>query len=364
MVTLYGSDNYIDGIVLNILIKKHRNIKNELGISVPVPTNTKEVFEAIFAGLLLKRGPKPDSRASATHLLPGMDEYLSESAVQEQEKLNSEWEDAKEREKRSRTMFAQEAYANRVDEIRQVLEEARDSIGSEEAVEQFVLDVLSAEGAVITPQNGNYRIDLSEIPESLRDYLPDYDMWNVRFSLPVPEGSEYVSRTHPLTEKLAEFVKNNALDPESENPLARRCGVIRTQDVGMRTTLLLLRQRFHILQSKRGEEPHPILAEEVQIVGFTGSPASPEWLTAEQVESVLAARPSGNIPIETARRRIQDVLDQSASLQDAVNTFARQRAEALKEAHSKVRFALRETQKTEVRPELPVDMVGIYVYLP
>ncbi len=364
MVTLYGSDNYIDGIVLNILIKKHRNIKNELGISVPVPTNTKEVFEAIFAGLLLKRGSKPVSRAYATHLLPGMDEYLSESAVREQEKLNSEWEDAKEREKRSRTMFAQEAYANRVDEIRQVLDETRDSIGSEETVERFVRDVLSAEGAMITPESGGYRIDLSETPESLRDYLPDYDIWNVRFSLPVPEGYEYVSRTHPLTEKLAEFVKNNALDPESENPLARRCGVIRTGDVKTRTTLLLLRQRFHILQSKRGEEPRPILAEEVQIVGFAGSPSAPEWLTDEQVKSTLRAQPSGNVPIETARRRIQDVLDRRDSLQDAINTFARQRADALKEAHTKVRFALRESQKTEVRPELPVDLVGIYVYLP
>ena len=37
-VTLYGTDNGIDGIVLDVLLRKHEQIRKALGISVPVPT--------------------------------------------------------------------------------------------------------------------------------------------------------------------------------------------------------------------------------------------------------------------------------------------------------------------------------------
>src|SRR4029079_11227538 len=37
VVTYYGLDNQIDGIVLEILIRKHKMIRSSLGISVPVP---------------------------------------------------------------------------------------------------------------------------------------------------------------------------------------------------------------------------------------------------------------------------------------------------------------------------------------
>ena len=37
VVTYYGIDNQIDGIVLDVLLRKHKTIRNSLGISVPVP---------------------------------------------------------------------------------------------------------------------------------------------------------------------------------------------------------------------------------------------------------------------------------------------------------------------------------------
>jgi len=51
---LYGVDNQIDGIVLEVLIRKHKTIRNSLGISVPVPANSNSVVEALFEGLLLR----------------------------------------------------------------------------------------------------------------------------------------------------------------------------------------------------------------------------------------------------------------------------------------------------------------------
>lgn len=52
-ITYYGYDNGIDGIVLDVLIRKHQTIRNSLGVSVPVPVDTHQVVEAILEGLLL-----------------------------------------------------------------------------------------------------------------------------------------------------------------------------------------------------------------------------------------------------------------------------------------------------------------------
>ncbi len=54
-VTLYGEDNGIDGIVLEVLLRKHEQIRRDLGISVPVPNDTNDrVLGALLEGLLLR----------------------------------------------------------------------------------------------------------------------------------------------------------------------------------------------------------------------------------------------------------------------------------------------------------------------
>ena len=54
VLTYYGTDNQIDGIVLDVLLRKHKKIRSSLGISVPVPVNTEQVIQAVFEGLLLR----------------------------------------------------------------------------------------------------------------------------------------------------------------------------------------------------------------------------------------------------------------------------------------------------------------------
>lgn len=46
VLTYYGIDNQIDGIVLDVLLRKHKKIRSSLGISVPVPGNTEMVVGA------------------------------------------------------------------------------------------------------------------------------------------------------------------------------------------------------------------------------------------------------------------------------------------------------------------------------
>ena len=35
-LTYYGIDNQIDGVVLNVLLRKHKAIRNSLGVSIPL----------------------------------------------------------------------------------------------------------------------------------------------------------------------------------------------------------------------------------------------------------------------------------------------------------------------------------------
>src|SRR2546425_5730042 len=86
VVTFYGTDNQIDGIVLNVLLRKHRTIRNSLGISVPVPVDTNQVIEAVFEGLLLRERAGSGSQV----LLPGLEEFLRP----QREELHRQWDAA------------------------------------------------------------------------------------------------------------------------------------------------------------------------------------------------------------------------------------------------------------------------------
>jgi superfamily II DNA or RNA helicase len=53
-VTIYGTDNRIDGIVLDVLLRKHQAIRRATGVSVPVPDESDSVVEALMEGLMLR----------------------------------------------------------------------------------------------------------------------------------------------------------------------------------------------------------------------------------------------------------------------------------------------------------------------
>jgi superfamily II DNA or RNA helicase len=358
MLTYYGKDNQIDGVVLDVLLRKHKQIKSSLGISVPVPADTEVVVEAIFEGLLLREQSGRDTQT----LLPGLDEFFRE----DKKRLHREWDQITEREKRSRTMFAQDAMSARVEDVQRELQAVRSAIGSPVQVEQFVTQALSGYGAHIKNKDGKNVVDCSAVPRSVREacgYQPE--IFTARFGLPVEDGELYLCRTHPLVEGLSDYVLNTALDTESTDSLARRCGVVRTKAVQRRTTLLLLRHRFHLVTTVDGRESRA-LAEDTQIAGFLGSPDKTEWLEEKSLVGILDARPDSNVLPEQARDEINRIVEGFNMLRPQLDIYADERAKELQESHLRVRDAalLRRSQKLEIKPELPPDVLGIYVYLP
>jgi superfamily II DNA or RNA helicase len=353
VLTYYGIDNHIDGLVLNVLIKKHKAIRNSLGISVPVPARAEEVIDAIFEGLLLREDWGHDT---STQL------KLFEDLLQsEKDSLNLEWESAAEREKRSRTIFAQETI--KVDDVAAELSAIRDAIGSGADVASFTKEAFKLNNSFVSEKNGLSIIDLSEAPDFLRELVGGSKTLKARFELPVSNGEVYLSRTHPIVEGLASFILDGALDAYADG-CAKRCGAIRTAAVNKRTTLLLVRFRYHIISQKDGKES-PLLAEDCGLLAFEGSPENAQWLDDERVNAVFEASPDANIAREAQRDFVSKVIDGFEHLRPYLEAEAERRAEQLLEAHRRVRTASQQKGiRYRVVPNLPPDVLGIYVYLP
>jgi superfamily II DNA or RNA helicase len=386
VLTYYGVDNQIDGIVLDVLIRKHRSIRSSLGISVPVPVDTDQVVEAIFEGLLL--------REQSSNVSDQLSLFDQDFFKPQKDQFFSQWEAASEREKRSRTMFAQETI--KVEDVVRELQAIRSAIGSSVDVAAFTTGAVSSFGGVVsdasrgianrgveeapllaTPYSSTpspsptpdsrlpipYSFDLSEAPQALKDAIGGQESFQARFELPIQDGQLYLNRTHPIVEGLATHVMDTALDPMVES-VARRCGVIRTNQVTRRTTLLLTRFRFHII-AKQGAEENPLLAEDCQVLAFTGSPEKAEWLEPEQAESLLEATPDGNISADQATAFLQKVIDQFGLLSPHLEEVAQQRGNDLLESHRRVRSAAKlKGVRYRVEPQLPPDVLGIYMFMP
>ncbi len=260
-------------------------------------------------------------------------------------------------------MFAQETI--KPSEVLPELESIRAAIGSGTDVARFTRQALRLHGAVVTECNdGQIKVDLGEAPRALRERIDaPGDVLTARFELPVAEGVAYLTRTHPVVEALATHVMDTALDSRAPG-IARRAGVIRTNKVQRRTTLLLVRFRFHIVAGK-GDDQTALLAEDCQIVGFAGAPQSAEWLSDEQAMALLDAEPEANVPAEQAFDFVRKVVEGYDVIAPHLNEVAKTRGDDLLMAHRRVRQAARhQTVSQRVEPKLPPDVLGIYVFLP
>lgn len=361
-MTYYGIDNQIDGIVIDVLLRKHQSIRNDLGISVPVPVESDKIAEALFEGLLLR-----ERAGTISEQLILFEDFLREK----KESFHSEWEESAEREKRSRTMFAQETI--KPEEVNRELKAAQESQGTKENLIQFLKDALIAHKAVLSG-NDPLEVDFSSSPRALRDafkaaligkhsFHDAYEAFQARFDLPVSDDEIYLSRSHPIVESLANYIVDTALNA-TDQAVAKRIGAIRTKIVITRKTLLLVRFRFHIKTIEQ-EFQKELLAEECRIFGFEGSPKNATWLPLEKIESLLIASPDANIAPEVATNFINEIVESNGDLTPYLEKRAEKLGQEILEAHRRVRTAARMTSvRYQVEPKLPPDIIGIYIFLP
>ena len=355
---LYGEDNGIDGIVLEVLLRKHEKIRRDLGISVPVPPQSDAVLAALMEGVLM-RGKDSDQLV----LDFGIDTAATE--------LDEQWRSTAEQEKLSRTRYAQARI--RPDDVQAAVEAAQRSLGDPADIPTFVQTVLSDCDGLVTPTDTGFVADLANSPVGLLDAL-GRPAKPVPFAtdLPAPRGSAVLTRTDPRVASIGRYTLDAALDPAlpaSSRP-ARRCGMITTKAVDRLTVAVLVRFRTHLtLPARKGTTTH--LAEEARALAFTGSPSNPDWLTAAQVEDLLTSTADANTPPDLARNTVQGVLNSLPSLTPHLESVAQEIAEQLQADHTAVRQAARGERAgslairgLKVTPHLPVDILGVYIFRP
>lgn len=107
-----------------------------------------------------------------------------------------------------------------------------------------------------------------------------------------------------------------------------------------------------------------MLAEEIRPVAFTGTATAPTWLDEAEVEAALASPPVANVVPSIARDAVAEAIASLPDLGPELDRIAHARAEALLDAHTRVRTSARAGGTIVSEPVLPVDVLGVFVLLP
>ncbi|MEU0652049.1 DEAD/DEAH box helicase [Streptomyces albogriseolus] len=365
VITMYGEDNGIDGKVLEVLFKKHRQIKKDLGISVSVPDETASgVTDAVVEWLLL-------------HGRQGSQESLFEMDGHQQsfDRIEREWTSAAEREKTSRSKYAQRAI--HPEEVAREVAAVRAALGGAEEVREFTLEALRDLDALVRDPrdgSGDFTAQVGGTPAGLRDALAatlgnrlveeDREI-PFRTTPAIGRGEAALVRTDPAIGAVASYVLDSALDATAQGPRpARRCGVVTTDAVSVRTTLLLVRYRFHLtLPSRSGERQ--VVAEDARLLAYEGLPQRARWLDDDAAAALLGARATANTHELAARKSITRALEGLPGLADHLTEYGTRLAAELDASHRRVRKANEEIVRgLKVIPQEPADVLGVYVYVP
>jgi hypothetical protein len=371
---LYGADNPIDGIVLDVLLRKVREIKKATGINVPFPEDSQSIIDTITQALLLNPDRRIEKRRGA-HQQVLFDYTEFGEAATAKANVTRKVDEAAEREKVSRSIFAQ--HAIKAQEIEEDLRAVDEAIGNPKAVEDFVTAALtSLFGVQITKEREGYGIVAGNLPPRLLELLPAERVVKVSFESPTPEGYLYLGRNHRFVEQLCQLVMVNTINRQDKR--AARAAIIRTHQVARKTTLLLFRCRNVIEQSKGG---HQIVAEEMLLWGWRvpaeapvsggesakagGTPQDKEYLEHAEAKALLtAARASSNLSPQARASFLENELRLLASLETQFDVIAEEQSKRLVAAHERFSALMDKQRFQVVYPVLPMDLLGIYVLLP
>jgi superfamily II DNA or RNA helicase len=345
---LYGQDNPIDGFVLKVILRKGEAIQKELGVMVPLPEDDARINQALVKAALMRR----EHRAPAIMLQESFDFGEPERLLAP---LQAQWQDALEKAKANRTVFAQRRI--RPDEVLPEWHKQQQALGAQADVKRFLQSACVRLGSPLdnTCRANQVRFTPQHLPEALRLRLADEGLDAAQLI-----DFDELHRSHPLVGLLAQHLLEDALD--NAQPVAARCAATLTNDVEVATTLYLLRVR-HQLSYVRRREPFQMMAEETVTLAVRGR-ANPEWLADNQAARLIECTPSGNLSPEAVQREVRQALEFLAAHPQQLQALAQQRGDALLDDHKRVREAARDVGQYNVKPCLPVDVMGVYVLLP
>jgi hypothetical protein len=151
VVTYYGTDNPIDGVILEVLLRKHKKIKSDLGVTVAIPGSSEQIAETLFEGALFKERTRAHPQQMSLDFIDDLGP--------KKKAIHAEWDNARDREKASRSRFAQHTF--NPEAVAVELQAVRSAIGSHDDVARFFHSALRAANVPIpSPATG-----LPQLPE-------------------------------------------------------------------------------------------------------------------------------------------------------------------------------------------------------
>jgi superfamily II DNA or RNA helicase len=352
---LWGEDNPIDKVVLNVLIKKVRDIQKATGVSIPIGEENKSIMDSVLKEVLLD-----PTKVVTQQTLDFGDEFINANTV-----ITNQLEQAKAKAQKLRSIFAHESIDPQT--IEKELKEVDEIIGDVTTVEQFVVQACRALGAIVTQDAQGYSLDTTNLPPHLQRTLPQVDTVPLSFESPTPRGRVYIGRNHQLVTQLAQMVMSLAFEAKAGTGQVARAAVVQTKAVSQRTTIVQFRVRNVIKEVGRNRE---LIAEEMYLWGYAGS-LNPETGQAPQIldyahckQLLLTASSQANISAQRQQQLFAQVTDIYQTLKAEVQQLAEARANHLVESHSRFKELVGGRRFEAVHPVLPPDVMGIYVLMP
>jgi hypothetical protein len=346
-VLLYGANNPVDQVVLEVLIRKARKIRRDLGIAVPVPMDAEQVIQTVVDNVLLR----------------GREEVQLELALStpEASRLHEAWDAAAEREKSRRGYFTQ--HGIQPDEVAREIEATDAVLGDPRAVRRFLGDALQRFGGSLHPTRGKdgvFTLSAGNLKSQLQDFATGGEFpIAITFDRRKNDEALYLGRTSPLVARVCDAVLGEAFSLEGDDRFAR-AGAMFTDAVSRWTALMLLRFRYRLVEAT--EE----FAEEIVLAAFERDGSGLRWLepyaTAGR-ELAENALPKANIPREERASNVERALGLLKGNSNWFRSTLGWRLAELDAAHKRLRALLKE-RPLKIHPHMPPDILGCFVLVP
>jgi superfamily II DNA or RNA helicase len=353
---MYGSNNPVDGAVLDVILRKARKIREELGVPVPLPDEGQALTEVLLKALLLRHGNRS----------VGID------TARQMQLFDDHWHDAADRAKRSRaTVFAQRRL--KPEEVLPEWHKTIAAVGGSDDVRRFAGRARARLGAGLDPlPRQGFRAPLNGLPADVKERLESEGLTGtvfLDFAEPPAPRCRVVLRTHPLVSVLAETLLERTLahngdsaSPTSSDPgVLGRVGCWVAPGVTSITTVALLRIRHQLVTQRQGQS-RTLLVEEAGAIAWVGQAGTP--VEGDEALALLAPDPLADPPPPVRDRAVSQSLEQLDARLGQLDAFAERRAEALLADHRRVREAAGARGSYAVRALVPPDVIGLFVLLP
>ena len=351
---IYGANNPVDGAVLEVILRKAAKIREELGVPVPLPDDGHTLTQALMQAVFLR------------HHQPNKQRLFDFTASDEGRAIDACWQDAAERAKRNRTVFAQRRL--KPEEVLPEWKKSLAAMGDAEDVRRFTGRALSRMGAGLEPLRRGFRAPLAALPDEVRERLDAEGLSGtvlIDFNSPPAARCRPVLRSHPLVSVLAETLLERTLGDDSDGAadpgVLGRAGCWVSPAVKEKTIVVLLRLR-HQLQTQKASTTSTLLVEEATALAWGSAPGT--VIEDAAALALLAPPPTGDPPAHVRQRALTQALEALSSRQADLEAFAGRRAQALLADHRRVREAADARGSYSVKALLPPDVIGLYVLLP